>query len=352
MTGPQDWITTAGLMAATAASAAACGGAIKRLCCAGGWDTALQRSGTLIATLLCAAVFLYRAFAVHQSWLPLQSHVDGLSLMAALLGATITYLHLTQRLPGVGLFALPVLVMLTLWGVCASWWTLRPFSIESVWATAHLMSVYLGSLAFAAAAAAGALWLYIDRQMRSKDHRAQRLQTLGRLGDLESIEAAIHFAATFGFVLLTIGLITGVIILTGAAEISRDWWRSPKVVLAAAVWLIFALVMHVRFVPTFRGRRAALLSILGFILIVMAMAVAQTLPGPTTEKSPKPKIEIPKSNQNTRHFARRREEREGAKENKDKDGIRFSETLRSLPSFAPLRSSRLRDIPAPFGEIG
>lgn len=280
MTGPQDWITTAGLIAATAAGAGATGAAIKRLCCAAGWEPAAQRDGTLIATLLCAAVFLYRALVVHQNWVPLQFHVDGLSLMAALLGFTMAYLHMTGRLPGVGLFALPLLTLLTLWGVCASWWTLKPFGIDSIWKSVHLLSVYMGSLAVTAAAAAGALWLYIDRQLRSKDHRAQRLRILGRLGDLESIEAAINVAATSGFVLLTIGLVTGLVIITAdSAGLGGGWWHSPKVVLTAAVWIIFALVMHVRFVPTFRGRRAAILSIIGFVLILITMTIAQMLPG-------------------------------------------------------------------------
>ena len=279
MTGPQDWITTIGLIAATATSAAACIGAVRRVRRGGPAADALSRAGVWAATVLCAAVFIYRALVVHAGWVALESHVDGLALLAAMLGTVIIYLRWTQRLAGVGMFALPVLTLLTLWGVCASWWTFRTFAIGGVWMGVHLLSVYLGAIGVATAAAAGGLWLYVDRMMRAPDHRAQRLRRLGRLGSLESIEHTIVHAATAGFLLLTVGLATGLVIVTGGeTKLGPGWWYSSKVILAAVVWVIFALLMHLRYVPEFRGRRAAVLSIVGFALLIAVLGISQALP--------------------------------------------------------------------------
>ena len=284
MSGPQDWITTAGLIAATVASAAACIGAVWRVRRGGSTGDLLSRSGVWAATVLCAAVFVYRALAVHAGWVALESHVDGLTLLAAMLGVVIIYLRWTERLAGVGLFALPVLTLLTLWGVCASWWTFRYFAIGGVWMAVHLFSVYIGTLGVATAAAAGGLWLYVNRMMRAPDHRAQRLRRLGRLGSLESIENTIVHAATVGFLLLTVGLATGLVIVTGGeTALGPGWWYSTKVVLAAVVWAIFALLMHVRYVPEFRGRRAAVLSIVGFVLLIAVLGISQALPAEEEE---------------------------------------------------------------------
>jgi ABC-type uncharacterized transport system permease subunit len=149
-----------------------------------------------------------------------------------------------------------------------------------VWRIVHLLSVYIGSLAVATAAASGALWLYVDRQLRSRDHRASRLKTLGRLADLESIERAITHSATAGFILLSLGLATGLIVVSSdTTSLGPGWWYSPKVVLAAGVWLIYALVMNVRYVANFRGRRAAVLSIVGLVLLIATFGIAQRLPG-------------------------------------------------------------------------
>lgn len=280
MNGPQDWITTAGLIAATVCSLAACIAAAIRLFRAPQRGHALEMAAVATATALCGAVFIYRAIAVHRNWVPLQSHVDGLSLLAALVGVVVMWSYWTRRLRGLNVFLLPVMALATLWGVCAGWWSWKPFDIGGVWTSVHLFSVYIGALSVAAAAAKGALWLYVDRQLRARSHQAQRLHRLGALANLESIEAGITRSATIGFVLITIGLVTGLIIVTGgASRLGPGWWYSAKVTLAAAMWAIYALVMHVRFVPTFRGRRAAILSIVGLVLLIVVLGIAQALPG-------------------------------------------------------------------------
>jgi len=284
MSGPQDWITTLGLIAATAAAVGGCAAVGLRVLRGVGGAMPAERIAAFTVMGLCAALFGYRAVVVHEGWAPLTSHVDGLLLLSALLGAVLAWEHWTQRLRGMGLFVMPVLALLTLWGVCASWWSMKAFDIHSVWMTVHLLSVYTGSLGVAIAAAAGAMWLYVDRQLRRRDHAGDRLRILGRMADLESIEWAITRSATLGFVLLTVALATGLVITAeGSGGLRVGWWYSPKVVLAAAVWGIYALVMHVRYVPTFRGRRAAVLSILGFVLLVAVLGLAQALPSVARE---------------------------------------------------------------------
>lgn len=272
---PQDWPTTLGLIAATLASLAACGAALRRTLSDGDHSRLerVERAGVIAVALLAAGVFVYRAVVVHQGWEPLSSHVDGMSLLAALFASVVAYLQWTARLRGVDVFALPLLAIITLWGVCASWWTLREFEIGGVWSRIHLWSVYLGMASVAMAAAAGGLYLFVDRQLRSRDHPSQRFRLLGRLGNLESIESAIIVAATGGFALLTLGLLTGVVVLSDRGALGAGWWYSWKVLLAAVVWVIFAVVMHVRFVPTFRGRRAAVLSIVGFVILLAVLGI-------------------------------------------------------------------------------
>lgn len=281
MTGPQDWPTTIGLIAATLAGAIGCAAAAARIARGEGGQL-IERFAAIIVTVLAGGVFLYRAVAVHEAWAPLEYHVDGLSLMAAMLGVVAVYLQWTRRVPGVSIGAVAAATLLSLWGVCASWWTLREFDLGSAWRQVHLMSVYLGTFGVAVAAAAGAMWLYVDRQLRSKDHRAERLKRLGRLASLEALEATVTRSATLGFVLLTAGLATGVVVIaseTAPTRLGGGWWYSPKVILAAAAWLIFALVMNVRYIATFRGRRAAVLSIVGFVLLIGVFGIVQALPG-------------------------------------------------------------------------
>jgi ABC-type uncharacterized transport system permease subunit len=286
LSGPEDWLTTIGLASASLGSGLACAAAVVRVRRGLNAAQALSRWIVLGVGIVTAAIFIYRAAWLHHDWVPIDSHVDGLLLLSSLLAMVIAYLQWTERLAGLGMFALPVLALLTLWGVCASWWTLRPFDIGDVWRGVHVLSVYVGAIAIITAAAAGALWLQVDHLLKSRRHGARRLRLLGRLANLESIEGAITLWATGGFILMTLALVTGLVIVTAATtRLGPGWWYSPKVLLASGVWLIFALVMNVRYVSTFRGRRAAVLSIVGFVLLIATFGIAQTLP-PTVVDDP------------------------------------------------------------------
>ena len=100
-------------------------------------------------------------------------------------------------------------------------------------------------------------------------------------GSLERLEHYTRGSVTLGFALLTIGLITGLVEILkhdGAMRIGAQWYRSPTVLLTIGVWIIYAIVLHAPINPRFRGRRAAMLSIVGFVLMAGAIIAVQFTP--------------------------------------------------------------------------
>ncbi len=236
----------------------------------------LQHALTLGVMGLGAGLFVYREFAVHDHayWLPLEAHVDGLLLMATLLAGAILFLQTRNHLPGAGAFGLPLLSLLLAWAVCASWWSFSPFAMGSVWNTVHKLSVYLGSLLLALAAIAGGMYLQVQSRLKRKSPPGR----IERIGSLETIERLMIRAAAVGFALITLGLVSGLIIAaSGKTRLGPAWWFSPKIIAATLSWLIFALVMNVRHTRTFRGTRAAWLSLAGFVLLLVTLALATAL---------------------------------------------------------------------------
>lgn len=275
---PEDWLTTIGLSVATVLTVAVAVVAFRRVRAAHSRrPRASERWAMICVTLITITLLAHRAITTDHSWAPLQSHVDGLLLLAALLSAMIVYLQHTNRLPGIALFATPLLAILLLWGVCASHWSFRPFDIKLIWETAHLVTIYIGAAALAAAAMSGGMFLYVQSLLRRRDAPQRTMGLLGPMASLEAIERVIIIAASVGFVFITLGLATGLIVHTHRPDaMGSGWWHAPKVVGGAIVWIIYALIMHVRFAPMFRGRRAAALSIAGFaiLLIILALTVA------------------------------------------------------------------------------
>lgn len=235
----------------------------------------IQYSLTGICVTGAALLFLYRAVYFNEGWRPLGAHVDGLLLISTLFAAAILFVQ-RAAIRGLSVFALPLLTIMLAWGICANAFTYEPFDTRSMWMVFHQASVYLGLLFFCIAATAGALYLFVQHRLHT--HRPS--DGAGPMASLESVERLNIRAATIGFALLTVALITGLIIQTSAqyTRLGEGWWYSPKVLLAAAVWLISAIVMNVRFATTFRGARAAWLSIAGLILLLATFVAANVLP--------------------------------------------------------------------------
>jgi ABC-type uncharacterized transport system permease subunit len=266
------------LIGLTLASALAGGLAVRRLRDPG-------RTGTLTAqrwlvggvTGVAGLMFLYRWLVLHGQWRPVAAHLDGLLLIAALLGGTALFFQLRPKLAGLSAFALPVLTLVLAWGVCAAAWTYRPFqlaSLDPLWQSVHLVGVYLGTTSAAVAAMGGGMYLYVQHRLKRK----APLRGMGRLASLESLETLIIRTATLGFALLTLGLAAGLVVLM-ETRTGQVGWFSPKVVLAVAAWGLYALLMNVRHASEFRGTRAAWLSIVGLVLLLTVYGMVTAMAG-------------------------------------------------------------------------
>jgi len=241
---------------------------------------ATVRTHRVIFATMCvgsALVFLYRTFFIHEGWQPLTSHLDGLVLLATLLGPAALYLQFHERLNGLTLFMLPMLTVILAWAMCASWWTFEWFNINSAWEAFHLGVVYLGTACVCLSAAAGMMYLVVQRRLHQK--RLVKSES-GKMASLESIERLLVIGAMLGFSLITLGLMSGVILQTADPTVlGPGWWHTPKVLLAAGAWLAYALLVNTKRLTLFRGSRAAWLSIAGLVLLVATFAVVLSLPG-------------------------------------------------------------------------
>ncbi len=134
--------------------------------------------------------------------------------------------------------------------------------LKSYWLGIHTTLAFLGDAAFAMAAGVGVMYLIQERYVKSK-HPGGLFQ---RLPSLQVLDELNYRLITLGFPLLTLAILTGVI---WANTAWGSYWRwDPKEVWSLITWLIYALVLHLRLTVGWRGKKAAFLSIVGFILII------------------------------------------------------------------------------------
>ena len=88
-----------------------------------------------------------------------------------------------------------------------------------------------------------------------------------RLGLLESIDNLSYRTISFGFPLLTMGIIAGAV---WANEAWGSYWSwDPKETWALICWLVYAAYLHTRLTRGWQGKKPALLAMAGFLVIIV-----------------------------------------------------------------------------------
>jgi len=142
---------------------------------------------------------------------------------------------------------------------------------KSVWLTLHVATMFLGNAIFALAFCAGIMYLLQERQIKTKSFGL----LYRRLPSLEVLDSLNYVCLTFGFPLITIGLISGFVY---AGAVWRSFWHwDPKGILSVVTWLIYAVLLHERLAVGWRGRRAAIMAIIGFSVILLTFVGASII---------------------------------------------------------------------------
>jgi cytochrome c-type biogenesis protein CcsB len=133
---------------------------------------------------------------------------------------------------------------------------------NSIWLIAHVISIFTGHAAFALACGVGLLYIAQENAIKGKKHGF----FYKRLPSLDLLDSTGYASIAAGFTLLTIGLITGFIYAKSAW--GRFWSWDPKEVWSGITWLLYAAILHGRLTVGWRGKKAAVMAIIGFAVVL------------------------------------------------------------------------------------
>jgi cytochrome c-type biogenesis protein CcsB len=133
---------------------------------------------------------------------------------------------------------------------------------KSVWVFFHMLTTFLGIATFAHACGVGVLYLLQEHAIKTKTQGF----FFKRLPSLDLLDSVGYRCIISGFIMLTIGLSVGFVF----AKIAwgHFWSWDPKEVWATVVWLFYAALLHERLTVGWRGRRSAIMSIIGFAVVL------------------------------------------------------------------------------------
>ena len=197
--------------------------------------------------------------------IPISSAHEATSFFAWCIVVLFLVLELRHKVGLLGSFIMP-LVMVLLIASSLLPREVKPLSpvLQSNWFGVHTVLAFAGNAAFALACGVGIMYLVQEHYVKSK----QLGGMFQRLPSLQSLDYINYRLITIGFPLLTLAIISGAL---WAESAWGGYWRwDPREVWALVTWLIYATILHSRLLAGWRGRRAAILSIIGFISILIA----------------------------------------------------------------------------------
>ncbi len=208
--------------------------------------------------------------AVADKICPLTTSYDSLLVLSWILATTYLLVHWYFPRVSVGIFALPLIVGLVV---------LTAFLGEEgrqvlqgplrIWGPVHGALLATGAIAVFVGFVAGVMYLVQVRRLKQKHLPTELVD----LPSLELLERINRQGITIAFPQLTIGFAIGLLLALQQKQAGVETIRllDPKVVFGVLVWLAFAVLLKLQSQPQFRGRKVAMLTIVGFCLLLFTM---------------------------------------------------------------------------------
>ncbi len=136
-------------------------------------------------------------------------------------------------------------------------------ALQSYWLHAHVITCFVGYAAFAVSAGVAVMFLLKAKQEEAKTAGG----VVAMFPGTKALDDLVYRAIVWGFPFLTAGIITGAAWANYAWGTYWSW--DPKETWSLIVWLVYAAFLHARITRGWYGKRAAVLSIVGFLATIM-----------------------------------------------------------------------------------
>jgi cytochrome c-type biogenesis protein CcsB len=223
---------------------------------------------------------LTRGLAVHRlPWGDMYEFITALTCVAVafFLAAMVRY-----RAYYLGLFVMVAIVLSLGLAETVIYTPAGPLvpALQSYWLAIHVTAMTLATGIFFVAAVIGITYLIVDRHARrvaaGRPPGADGI--LRRLPGTAELDRLAYRTVIFGFPVWTFGVMAGAIWADYAWGSYWSW--DPVEIFAFVTWVVYACFLHARATAGWRGRRAAIIQLIGFAsVLINVFVVSLFIPG-------------------------------------------------------------------------
>jgi cytochrome c-type biogenesis protein CcsB len=196
-------------------------------------------------------------------YLPLTNMQESLSFFSLAIVGAFIFFERRYKVTTLGSFIVPIALMMLI--ASSSLHTAArqlPPILQSNWFWFHALLAFASYACFTIAAGVAVMYL-IQRYFLKTKHFGALFQ---KLPSLEIMDEISYRCLTVGFPLLTVAIISGSI--WSEKAMGNYWVWDRKETWSLIIWFIYAALLHGRLTIGWRGKRAAILSIIGFIIVL------------------------------------------------------------------------------------
>jgi ABC-type transport system involved in cytochrome c biogenesis permease subunit len=227
---------------------------------------------TLLLFAALSHTFVIGMQTMEVQHVPIANPSRAIASFVWLLALSYLYLELTTDERAMGVFILPIIVGLQLIPVLNPGVENDDPVLRSPWFWVHVASLLFAYASFALASVVGVTYMLQFKEIKKK-HLGYFYE---RLPSLQVLDAMNSRAVAVGWIFLTIGVAVGMVWTAQARSLSPDntnlramSLEDPKIFIAILTWALYSFAVFARRTMGWNGRRAAWLSALGFVIVLL-----------------------------------------------------------------------------------
>ncbi|MFH1144877.1 MAG: c-type cytochrome biogenesis protein CcsB [Candidatus Eisenbacteria bacterium] len=219
-----------------------------------------------LAVMVLAAGFVSQTVALILRWNlaghpPLASMFEYASVMSWMAAGSLAVLLARTRRFEIGAYVSPLIIaMMAIASIVPKeiYQQLVP-ALQSYWLHIHVSMAAVAEGAFALSCGLSIAYLIKSGRAQTPPEELERLDSLN------------HRVISIGYPLFTLGALFAGAIWAYSAW-GSFWSWDPKEVGSWIIWLFYTGYLHARYRRGWRGRRAAILAIIGFVMVLLSFA--------------------------------------------------------------------------------